>query len=84
MQKFHVYVVPYQKDRGKFTIVLRPHGYWTKTITQKPFHFVSQRSFKSEDRAKREASYLFGPVAWKRTPINNLNHALVKCICTSS
>jgi len=71
--KNRVFIIPALSNReGKkqkgFMIAIRPFGYWKKTVTMKPLVFVGERRFTSEARAKDQAEWLFGTLAWTRTP----------------
>jgi hypothetical protein len=68
VQKVWVYVAPSPKahEQGKFKLALRPFRYRSRPVNQKPFLFVTERSFTSENRAMQEAGWLFGIVEWER------------------
>ena len=65
---FWVYVVPCKQEKalGRFTLMLKPFHHRSRTVTKRPFLFVSRRTFASLPRAKQEALWLFGPLKWER------------------
>lgn len=61
-RKYWVWVKPSPEG---FTIAILPFGFRKKSGATTRLTFVSDRRFRSAERAMAQANSLFGPVRWK-------------------